>query len=78
MDIARRVPAIRLNGPPGDRLPGNLNLSFADVDGEDLMPELRQADRMGQPQIASADHCHPEGRVTHVTLQKESRIRRAR
>ena len=39
--IARRVPAIRLNGPPGERLPGNLNLSFADVDGEALMMAMR-------------------------------------
>ena len=39
--IARRVPAIRLNGPPRDRLPGNLNLSFADVDGEALMMAMR-------------------------------------
>ena len=39
--IARRIPAIRLNGPPGDRLPGNLNLSFADVDGEALMMAMR-------------------------------------
>jgi len=38
--IARRVPATRLNGPP-DRLPGNLNLSFADVDGEALMMAMR-------------------------------------
>jgi cysteine desulfurase len=38
--IARRVPATRLNGPP-DRLPGNLNLSFADVDGEALMLAMR-------------------------------------
>jgi cysteine desulfurase len=39
--IIRRVPAIRLNGPQGDRLPGNLNLSFADVDGEALMMAMR-------------------------------------
>jgi cysteine desulfurase len=39
--IACRVPAIRLNGPPDDRLPGNLNLSFADVDGEALMMAMR-------------------------------------
>jgi cysteine desulfurase len=38
--IARRVPAIRLNGPP-DRLPGNLNLSFVDVDGEALIMAMR-------------------------------------
>jgi cysteine desulfurase len=39
--IAARVPALRLNGPPSDRLPGNLNLSFADVDGEALMMAMR-------------------------------------
>jgi cysteine desulfurase len=39
--IARLIPAIRLNGPPGGRLPGNLNLSFADVDGEALMMAMR-------------------------------------
>jgi cysteine desulfurase len=39
--ITRRVPAIRLNGPADDRLPGNLNLSFANVDGEALMMAMR-------------------------------------
>ncbi len=39
--IAARIPGIRLNGHPVDRLPGNLNLSFADVDGEALMMAMR-------------------------------------
>jgi cysteine desulfurase len=39
--IAERVPGTRLNGHPNDRLPGNLNLSFADVDGEALMMAMR-------------------------------------
>ena len=39
--IAGRVAAIRLNGHPTLRLPGNLNLSFADVDGEALMMAMR-------------------------------------
>ncbi len=39
--IAARVPEIRLNGHPVDRLPGNLNLSFANVDGEALMMAMR-------------------------------------
>ncbi len=39
--IAERVSGIRLNGHPTDRLPGNLNLSFADVDGEALMMAMR-------------------------------------
>jgi cysteine desulfurase len=39
--IAGRVPDIRLNGHPTERLPGNLNLSFAYVDGEALMMAMR-------------------------------------
>jgi cysteine desulfurase len=39
--IAERVPGVRLNGPPDDRLPGNLNVSFTGVDGEALMMAMR-------------------------------------
>ena len=39
--IAARVEAIQLNGHPTQRLPGNLNLSFAFVDGEALMMAMR-------------------------------------
>lgn len=39
--IEDRVTGIRLNGHPTDRLPGNLNLSFTDVDGEALMMAMR-------------------------------------
>ncbi len=39
--IAAQVPGIRLNGHPTDRLAGNLNLSFSDVDGEALMMAMR-------------------------------------
>lgn len=39
--ISGRISAIRLNGHPTLRLPGNLNLSFADVDGEALMMAMR-------------------------------------
>jgi cysteine desulfurase len=39
--IAERVDGIRLNGHPTERLPGNLNLSFAYVDGEALMMAMR-------------------------------------
>jgi cysteine desulfurase len=39
--IAERVEAIQLNGHPTLRLPGNLNLSFAYVDGEALMMAMR-------------------------------------
>jgi cysteine desulfurase len=39
--IAIRVPEIRLNGHPAERLAGNLNLSFGYVDGEALMMAMR-------------------------------------
>jgi cysteine desulfurase len=37
-----RLEGVKLNGHPVERLPGNLNLSFADVHGEALMMSLRQ------------------------------------
>jgi cysteine desulfurase len=40
--IVERVPEVRLNGHPVERLPGNLNLSFAYVDGEALMMAMRE------------------------------------
>jgi cysteine desulfurase len=39
--IVARVPEIVLNGHPTHRLPGNLNLSFAGVDGEAMMMAMR-------------------------------------
>jgi cysteine desulfurase len=39
--LAARIAAIVLNGHPTLRLPGNLNLSFAYVDGEALMMAMR-------------------------------------
>ncbi len=39
--IAERVSDMCLNGHPTERLPGNLNLSFACVDGEALMMAMR-------------------------------------
>ncbi len=39
--ISERVEEVRLNGHPTDRLAGNLNLSFAYVEGEALMLAMR-------------------------------------
>ncbi len=39
--IAGNLEAVRLNGHPAERLPGNLNLSFAYVQGEALMMAMR-------------------------------------
>jgi cysteine desulfurase len=61
--IAAQVPAIRLNGHPSRRLPGNLNLSFAGVDGEALMMAMRDVAVSSGSACSSAS---PE--TSHVLL----------
>jgi cysteine desulfurase len=61
--LAGRVPGIRLNGHPVDRLPGNLNLSFVDVDGEALMMAMRDVAVSSGSACSAAD---PE--PSHVLL----------
>ena len=39
-DLKASVPGVHLNGPLEDRLPGNLNVSFDDLDGQALLQEL--------------------------------------
>ena len=61
--IGSRVESIRLNGHPTLRLPGNLNISFAYVDGEALMMA------MGDVAVSSGAACtsaNPE--PSHVLL----------
>ncbi|CAI8014391.1 Cysteine desulfurase IscS [Geodia barretti] len=36
-EITRRIPDCVLNGHPSERLPNNLNISFAGVDGESIL-----------------------------------------
>jgi cysteine desulfurase len=61
--IADRVPDTRLNGPPVERLPGNLNLSFGDVDGEALMMSMRDI------AVSSGSACSSaEPEPSHVLL----------
>lgn len=55
--ITARVDGVRLNGHPTERLPGNLNLSFARVDGEALMMSLRGVAVSSGSACSSA---HPE------------------
>ncbi len=61
--IQQRVAEIRLNGHPLERLPGNLNLSFAHVDGEALMMQMREIAVSSGSACSSAD---PE--PSHVLL----------
>lgn len=41
-EVSRRVPDVRLNGDAVARYPGNLNLSFAYVEGESLLMALKE------------------------------------
>ena len=61
--IAESVDEIRLNGHPTDRLPGNLNLSFAYVEGESLMMAMRDVAVSSGAACTAAD---PE--PSHVLL----------
>lgn len=36
-EIKKRIPKVRLNGHPTERLPNNINLSFMDIEGESLL-----------------------------------------
>ena len=50
--ITAQLDEVYLNGHPERRLPGNLNLSFAYVDGESLLMGLNGSGRADQPAIA--------------------------
>ncbi|MBI3861411.1 MAG: cysteine desulfurase [Planctomycetia bacterium] len=53
--FCERLSGIALNGHPTDRLPGNLNVSFAGVDGEQLMNGLSQIAVSSGSACTSAD-----------------------
>jgi cysteine desulfurase len=53
--ILRRVPDVIMNGHPTDRLPGNLNLSFAHIRGEALLMALRDVAVSSGSACTSAD-----------------------
>lgn len=61
--IMQEVPKVRLNGHPDKRLPGNLNLSFADVEATSLLVLLEE-----EGIFASAGSACSSGitRVSHV------------
>jgi cysteine desulfurase len=61
--IRQRVSKIRLNGHPDNRLAGNLNLSFAHVNGEALMMQMREI------AVSSGSACSAaEPEPSHVLL----------
>jgi cysteine desulfurase len=68
--IADRVSEIRLNGHPTERLPGNLNLSFAFVDGEALMMAMRDVAVSSGAACTSADP-EPSHVLTAMGLDEE-------
>lgn len=42
-EVTKRIPNVKINGAANARLPGNSNLSFAGVNGNDLLLELDNA-----------------------------------
>lgn len=61
--LVRRIPGVRLNGPPRNRLPGNLNVSFEATDSETLGGLLREVAASAGSACSSLD---PE--PSHVLL----------
>ena len=55
---------VQLNGHPTKRLPGNLNLSFAYVDGEALMMDMREV------AVSSGSACNSTSRQASHVLQE--------
>jgi len=53
--LTERLEGVTLNGHPTERLPGNLNLSFAGVHGEALMTSMRQIAVSSGSACTSAD-----------------------
>lgn len=43
-EIQKRIKNLKINGDASDRLPGNVNVSFYDVDSEDLISSLAEKD----------------------------------
>jgi cysteine desulfurase len=68
--IANRVEAIKHNGHPTLRLPGNLNLSFAYVDGEALMMAMRDVAVSSGSACTAADP-EPSHVLTAMGLDEE-------
>ncbi len=68
--IAGRVEAIKHNGHPTLRLPGNLNLSFAYVDGEALMMAMRDVAVSSGSACTAADP-EPSHVLTAMGLDEE-------
>jgi cysteine desulfurase len=69
--IAERVPDISLNGHPTERLAGNLNLSFAYVDGEALMMSMRDI-AVSSGSACTAANPEPSHVLTAMGLDEDS------
>ena len=64
-EVRNRIPKVRLNGHPKDRLPNNVNISFLDIEGEALLLYL---DAQGI-QASSGSACTSEKlEPSHVIL----------
>ncbi len=69
--LCERIPAVRVNGHPLRRLPGNLNLSFRDVDGGALLMSLRDVAVSSGSACSSAEP-EPSHVLTAMGLDEET------
>lgn len=72
--LQRELPGVQLNGPAIERLPGNLNVSFAGVAGEALMTSLTRIAVSSGAACTSAD---PEPSHVLLALGLEATLARA-
>ncbi len=69
--LERLIPATRVNGPAANRLPGNLNMSFQDVDGGALLMTLRDL-AVSSGSACSSTEPEPSHVLTAMGLDEET------
>ncbi|HJS11620.1 MAG TPA: cysteine desulfurase family protein [Sphingopyxis sp.] len=78
LDRLSQAPGLKVNGTLASRLPGNLNISFDDVDGEALVMRVRDQLAISTGSACSADSLEPSPVLLALGLNRtraESAIR---
>ena len=71
-EVKKRIPDIKINGSLQNRLPGNANISFKDVDGMGLLLELdRKGIAVSTGSACSSGNSKPSHVLTAIGLKKD-------
>jgi cysteine desulfurase len=70
-ELSARVPGLRWNGPASHRLPGNLNVSFEDVDGSALLAALDSQLAISSGAACSSANPEPSHVLRAIGLPEE-------